>query len=192
MKSIRIFPVVFIGLFCVVGAILAGDRVSMFNRKNLDGWTILKCEAEVSDGCMLIKEGNGLVQSKKKYRNFVLEFDWKGLADDKWDSGVYFRYLSVPEGRPWPKRYQANLRKGMEGNVGGINGAKSEGLIKAHEWNTFRLTVKGSALELQINGKDAWKADGLEDLDAGYIAFQAEVSHGGRHLFRNIYITELP
>ena len=29
-------------------------------------------------------------------------------VEEFWDSGVYFRYTEVPEGRPWPKRYQAN------------------------------------------------------------------------------------
>jgi len=166
-------------------------RIPLFDGKTLDGWTVIKCEAEVEDGNILIKSGNGLVQTDKKYADFVLEFDWKALAEDKWDSGVYFRYNSVPEGRPWPPRYQANLRKAMEGNVGGIKGATSKGLIKEHDWNSFKLTLKGSEIELEINGKPAWKADGIKDLDKGFIALQAEVPQGGRHLFRNIFITEL-
>jgi hypothetical protein len=104
---------------------------------------------------------------------------------------VYFRYTHVPKGKPWPPRYQANLRKGMEGNVDGVEGASSEGMIKAGEWNTFKLTVKGDALDLQINGEQAWTAKGLEDSGRGYIALQAEVPNGGQHRFRNIYITEL-
>ena len=166
-------------------------RVSLFNGKDLDGWSVLKCEAEVKDGNIFVKSGNGLVQTEKKYKDFVLEYEWKGLKEDKWDSGIYFRYTSVPAKRPWPKRYQANLLKGQEGNVGGIDGAASKGLLKDHEWNKFKLTVKGSKISLQINGKDAWKGDGLEDLEAGFIAIQAEVPGGGQHLFRNIFITEL-
>ena len=168
-----------------------GKRVSLFNGKNLDGWTVLKCEAEVKDGNMFIKSGNGLVQSEKKYQNFVLEYEWKALGEDKWDSGVYFRYNEVPKGRPWPKRYQANLLKGKEGDVGGIKGASSKGLLKDREWNKFKLTVKGSKISLMINEKEAWKGEGLEDLEAGFIAVQAEVPGGGQHLFRNIFITEL-
>ena len=168
-----------------------GNRVSLFNGKNLDGWTVLKCEAEVKDGNMFIKSGNGLVQSEKKYQNFVLEYEWKALGEDKWDSGVYFRYSEVPKGRPWPKRYQANLLKGKEGDVGGIEGASSKGLLKDRKWNKFELTVKGTKISLMINGKEAWKGEGLEDLEAGFIAVQAEVPGGGQHLFRNIFITEL-
>lgn len=167
------------------------NRVSLFNEKNLDGWTVLKCEAEVQGGNIFIKGGNGLVQSAKKYQNFVLEYEWKALGKDKWDSGVYFRYTSVPNGRPWPKRYQANLLKGKEGDVGGIKGASSKGLLKDREWNKFKLTVDGAKISLMINEKEAWKGEGLEDLEAGFIALQAEVPGGGQHLFRNIFITEL-
>jgi hypothetical protein len=147
--------------------------------------------AKVDNGEILLESGNGLVQSNKKYADFVLEFEWKGLAADNWDSGVYFRYDSVPAKDPWPPRYQLNLRKGLEGNVDGANGAKSEGLIKAHEWNSFKLTVQGEKLELQINGQPAWKADGLKGPKSGFIALQAEVPNGGQNLFRNVFITEL-
>ena len=178
--------------FLAVAALAApGERVSLFNGKDLTGWTVLKCEATVDNGDILIKDGNGLVQADTKYADFVLEFEWKALAEDSWDSGIYFRYDSVPQNRIWPKKYQANLRKGMEGNVEGLEGATSTGLIKPREWNSFKLTVKGDKAELQINGKDAWKAQGLSDPASGYVAIQAEVPTGGQHRFRNIYITEL-
>ena len=166
-------------------------RVKLFNGKNLDGWDVITCKARVDKGCILLEEGNGLVQTKKQYGDFVLEFEWKMLDEEFWDSGIYFRYTEMPEGRPWPKRYQVNLRKEMEGNVGGIEGAESKGLIKNGKWNKFKLTVKGDALELMINGKPAWKGKGLEGPEKGFIALQAEVPGGGKHLFKKIYITEL-
>ena len=192
MKKAFAFPLVLAASLLTSGFSSAQEkRVSLFNGKDLKGWSILKCEVEVKDGNMFIKSGNGLVQTAKKYQNFVLEYEWKALGENKWDSGVYFRYTSVPKGRPWPKRYQANLLKGKEGDVGGIEGASSKGLLKDREWNKFKLTVNGSKISLQINGKDAWKGDGLEDLEAGFIAVQAEVPGGGQHYFRNIFIKEL-
>ena len=188
---------IFVPLLLLVSLLTSGaasadnKRVSLFNGKNLNGWSVLKCEAEVKDGNLFIKSGNGLVQSEKKYQNFVLEYEWKALGKDNWDSGIYFRYTEVPAKRPWPKRYQANLLKGKEGNVGGIEGATSTGLLKDREWNKFKLTVNGSKISLMINGKEAWKGEGLEDLEAGFIAVQAEVPGGGQHLFRNIFITKL-
>jgi acetyl esterase/lipase len=169
----------------------AGGRTSLFDGKTLNGWKVLTCEAKVDDGEILIVSGNGLIQTEKKYGDFILEFDWKKLGEEMWDSGVYFRYDTVPPKRPWPNRYQVNLRKGMEGNVGGIEGAKSEGLINPDEWNHFKLTVKGTTLALEINGKQAWKGDGLDEPMTGFIALQAEVPGGGQHRFRNVFVTEL-
>ncbi|MFH1716877.1 MAG: DUF1080 domain-containing protein [Planctomycetota bacterium] len=165
--------------------------VALFDGKTLNGWTLVTCEAEVDGGEILLKAGNGLVQTEKKYGDFILEFDWKALRDDKWDSGVYFRYDSVPPKRPWPARYQVNLRQGMEGNLDELQGAKSEGLVKDGQWNRFKLTVQGSKVSLEINGKPAWEADGLAEPATGYIALQAEVPGGGQYRFKNIYLTEL-
>ncbi len=166
-------------------------RVPLFDGKTLDGWDVIKCEAVVQDDSILIKGGNGVVQAKKKYGDFVLEFEWKSLKQDKWDSGVYFRYDSIPEKKDWPARYQVNLRQGDEANVGGLNGAKCQGLFKNGEWNSFKLTVRGTTAEMEVNGKPAWKADGLEGPKVGFICLQAEVPGGGQCLFRNIHITEL-
>ena len=131
------------------------------------------------------------MQTEKKYGDFILEFEWKALRDDRWDSGVYFRYDSVPQNRPWPDRYQVNLRQGMEGNVGNLKGAESRGFTKDGQWNKFKLKVRGTTASLEINGKPAWQADGLEGPEMGFIALQAEVPGGGQYRFRNIYLTEL-
>jgi hypothetical protein len=168
-----------------------GKRTALFDGKTLDGWTIIDCEATVDDGDILLKDGNGLVQTESKYGNFILEFEWKALRENKWDSGVYFRYDTVPQGRPWPKQHQVNLRQGMEGNVGSLEGAESEGLVKDGQWNKFKLTVQGAKASLEINGQSAWQADGLGEPEVGYIALQAEVPGGGQYRFRNIYLTEL-
>ena len=163
---------------------------SLFDGKTLDGWTVLKCEAEVDKGTILLKSGNGVVHTNKRYGDFVLELEWKALREQgRTDSGIYFR-CKLPEGkRPWPQRYQANLLNGQERNVGGIKGATSKGLVKKGEWNLFRLSVIGTTVSLAINGKEAYKADGIADSE-GYICLQAEVPGGGQFRFRNIRIAE--
>ncbi|MBL7114782.1 MAG: DUF1080 domain-containing protein [Kiritimatiellae bacterium] len=167
------------------------DWVDLFNGKDLAGWDVLKCEAVVEDGMLLLKSGDGLVQTKQQFADFILDVEWKALNANQWDSGIYFRYTSVPQGGPWPRRYQVNIRKGMEGNVGALPGAKSKGLIVPGDWNRFQLTVRGSEASLEINGKPAWKADGLKT-EKGFISLQAEVPHGGQFLFRKVRIKVLP
>ncbi len=168
----------------------AAEPVSLFDGKTLEGWDVLTCQAVVKDKAILLEAGNGLVQAKKRYRDFVLEYEWKALKSDQWDSGVYFRYTEVPQGSPWPTQYQVNLRKGMEGELAGLAGGKNEVPTKPGDWNHFELTVKGTVASLKVNGKTAWKVDGIEISD-GFIALQAEIPGGGQFLFRNIRITEL-
>ncbi len=170
----------------------ADGFVELFNGKTLDGWTVATCEVVIENGALKLVSGNGMVRTNKKYADYILDYEWKALAKENWDSGIYFRCKLPPADskRPWPHYYQANLLKGMEGNVNRLKGAKSSGLVKPGEWNRFKLTVKGTKAELEINGQPAWKADGLEDPD-GYIAIQAEVPKGGQFLFRNVRIKEL-
>ncbi|MHC4517979.1 MAG: 3-keto-disaccharide hydrolase [Planctomycetota bacterium] len=175
----------------VVEKMTGSKRVALFDGKTLDGWTVINCEATVDDGDILLVAGNGLVQTEKMYGDFVLEFEWKALRAERWDSGVYFRYDSVPEGKPWPARYQVNLRWDMAGHVGSLKEAQTEGLTKAGQWNQYTLTVQGTKASLVINGTPAWEADGLAGPEKGYIAIQAEVPGGGQYRFRNIYLTEL-
>ncbi|NQV32192.1 MAG: DUF1080 domain-containing protein [Phycisphaeraceae bacterium] len=183
-------------LVAVIGAAIMlnkpdDPREAIFDGKTFEGWTVYMCDASVSEGSILLEEGNGLVQTVKQYGDFILEFDWKALKDDNWDSGVYFRYDSIEEGYPWPKKYQVNLKMGLEGNVENLTDATSEGLFKAGQWNQFKLTVQGTQVSLDINGQPAWQADGLEGPANGYIGLQSEVQGGGQNRFRNIYLTEL-
>lgn len=168
---------------------IKGKTRDLFNGKDLTGWKAITCEVEVCDGAILLKSGNGVLQADGEYGDFILELDWKALNKEPqmWDSGIYFRYTTIPAKRPWPAHYQVNLRKGLEGNVE-LPGAKSSGLTKPGEWNHFKLTVQGSGAALEINGKPAWKADGLE-VPKGFLSLQSEVPGGGQFLFRNIRIT---
>lgn len=168
----------------------AGRAADLFDGRTLAGWKVIGCEAVVEDGAVLIKSGNGIVRTERAYGDFILELEWKALKSDRWDSGIYFRCSDPPPGRPWPTVWQANLAKGMEGNVSELKTARSRGLVKNGEWNHFRLTVVGTRAELEINGKPAWKADGVTDR-TGYIALQAEVPSGGQFLFRNIRLVDL-
>ena len=96
--------------------------VSLFDGKTLDGWRVEKCQAEVQDGCIFLKGGNGWVRHEKSYGDFVLELEWKAVKKDKYDSGVFIR--AVPAGKaPWPGRNQINLRQDLLGNIQQYKGA---------------------------------------------------------------------
>src|SRR5262245_8051661 len=130
----------------------AGVRLPLFNGQNLDGWHITGCQAAVENGAIVLQEGNGLLRSDHTYRDFILELSWKARRTENWDSGIYIRANLPDEGKPWPAKYQINLKQGDEGNVGPLPKARSKGLIKPGEWNHFKVTVLGSTAKLEING----------------------------------------
>ncbi len=82
------------------------------------------------------------------------------------------------------------MKQGGEGNLLGLAGGTSTGLVKPGEWNHFKLTVVGDTASLEINGSKAWKTSGLQNAD-GYIGLQSEVDGGGQFEFRNFELTDL-
>lgn len=172
------------------GAACAQQPVSLFDGQTLKGWKVVTCEAEVQDGAILLKAGNGFLQAEKDYGDFVFECDWKALNTNLWDSGVYFR-AGDPEGKfPWPKNHQVNMRRGQEGSISGADKTKAASLYKKGVWNHFKLTVKGKTAELEFNGEKAWTRGGIEPAK-GHLCLQAEVAGGGQFLFKNITVLEL-
>jgi len=163
---------------------------SLFDGKTLDGWKVLTCDIEVQDGAIFIKGGNGILLADKEYGDFILECDWKALDPEMWDSGIYFRCGLPPQGRPWPTRYQVNMRKGLEGSMGGAKHTITKDIYKPGEWNHFKLTVRGNTAELEFNGQKAWTNDGI-DTPRGHLCLQAEVPGGGQFLFKNVTIVDL-
>ncbi len=168
----------------------AGFAYSPLANDSLQGWHVTGCQVEVTGGVLKLVGGDGLVRSDLEYADFIFEVEWRPLKASDWDSGIYFRSELPADGTPWPSRYQCNLKQGYEGNVNPLAGAKSSGLVKPGEWNRFVLTAVGSRATLDINGKRAWEADGIEPA-AGYLGFQAEVPLGGQFEFRNLKVTEL-
>lgn len=167
-----------------------GVTYPLFNGKNLQGWKALHCEAAVEDGKLVITGGDGLLRSESRYRNFVLELDYKPRKGEKYDSGIYFRAEEPEAGKPFPSRYQVNLKEGDELNLIRFPQAKSTGLVKPGDWNHVKLTVLGDRAACEINGKEAWATDGIEAED-GYLGLQVEVPLGGQFEFKNIQVTEI-
>jgi hypothetical protein len=168
----------------------AGYKSSLFNGRDLDGWQVAGCQPTVEDGLLVLGGPDGWLHTNEKHGDFILELDWRARKTSDYDSGIYIRASDPVAGQPFPKRYQINLKQGDEGNLLGLKGGTSTGLIKPGEWNHFKITVLGDRAELEINGQLAWKATGLEDAE-GYIGLQSEVPLGGQFEFRNVELTDL-
>lgn len=188
--AVWLLPLAFLPAIPSAADTPTGYTMPLFNGQNLDGWHVTNCQVAVQDGCLVLLAGDGFVRTDHRYRDFVLEFDWRARKNEAWDSGLFFR-CELPSGhRPWPRQHQVNLKQGLEGNVATLAGAESSGLVKPGQWNHFQLTVTGDRAALDINGTPAWQADGIGAVD-GYIGLQAEVPLGGQFEFKNLAITEL-
>jgi hypothetical protein len=184
------FTFALLAVATLVGAAGAQTPESLFDGKTLQGWKAVTCEAEVSDGAIFIKGGNGFLLADKEYGDFIFECDWKALNTNMWDSGVYFR-ATLPSGKShWPKEFQVNMRRGQEGCIDGADKVKTASLYKPGGWNHYKLTVKGKTAELEFNGVHAWRRDGIEPAK-GCLCLQAEVPGGGQFLFKKITVVDL-
>ncbi|HEX5104234.1 MAG TPA: DUF1080 domain-containing protein, partial [Pirellulaceae bacterium] len=134
-----------------------GVRSRVFNGESLDGWHVTGCEVGIENGLLVIKDGNGFVRTDGRYRDFILELDYKPRKAEMYDAGIYIRCELPPEGKPWPSQYQVNLKQGDELNLIKFPKGRSTGLIKAGDWNHVKLTVTADKAAMEINGKPAWE-----------------------------------
>ena len=121
-------------LLILAGANQAEDRphyrMHLFDGDPLDQneqLVVMGCEAETKNGVLLAKAGNGFIRSTSRYRDFVLEVEYRTLKKEMYDAGIYFRAELPPEGRPFPTQYQVNLKQGDELNLIRFPKAKSTG-----------------------------------------------------------------
>jgi hypothetical protein len=180
---------------CLVAATVsaaepAGVTTRLFSGESLDQFHVTGCEVAIENGTLVAKAGDGFVRSLSRYRDFVLELDYRSRQAEKYDAGIYIRCELPPEGRPWPAQYQINLKHGDELNLIKFPQGRSTGLVIPGQWNHVKLTVIADRATMEINGQKAWDTTGLAARD-GYIGLQVEVPGGGQFEFKDIAVTEI-
>lgn len=206
------------GIASVVSSLtFAGEAVSIFNGKDLSGWTQKNGTAkyEVVDGTIrgTTNEGspNSFLCSDKLYGDFELEFDVK--VHNSLNSGVQIRSQTkdgTPDGRVNGPQ--------VEIEASGANGAESgyiygeacggwmtpkEKLIphkhfKDGEWNHYKVVAKGPRIQTWINGEaisDLVDEAKFQSHPKGFIGLQVHGIKKGSGPFdvqwRNLTIREL-
>jgi hypothetical protein len=199
MKKISILSIML--LFCFQGAILAQTE-SLFNGKDLTGWTIYGTELwYVEDGLLVCESGPdkeyGYLGTEKEYKDFELSLEFKQGADG--NSGVFFR--SSIEGTKIAG-WQAEVAPPGH-NTGGIYESYGRGWIiqpdpeldkhlKFGDWNTMRVRVVSGHVETWLNGYLMITLDDKMIANAsGIIALQIHSGGGIKVQWRNLNITEL-
>lgn len=196
MKKKLIFPVIL--LLCCQGVMLAQTE-SLFNGKDLAGWTIYGTELwYVEDGLLVCESGPdeeyGYLGTEKKYKNFELTLEFKQGADG--NSGVFFR--SSIEGTKITG-WQCELAP-PGSNTGGIYESYGRGwliqpdpeldkFLKFGEWNSMKVRVVEDLVETWLNGQKMVELKDQKIGEAnGSIALQIHSGGGIKVQWRNLNI----
>ncbi len=188
----------------------------LFNGRNLDGWVNVNCAPttwSVRDG-MINSTGKPIceLRTARMFENFILELEYQHL-DPQGNAGVFIwgDALTAP-GQPFVRAIEVQVLDGRNtdnytshGDVFAIHGARMTpdrphpgGWMRslpterrarpAGEWNHYRITALNGTLKLAVNGKEV---SGGYDITPrkGYIHLESE---GGRVLYRNLRVKELP
>ena len=183
--------------------------VTLYNGKDLTGWQTTGNWLPQKDGSLLIQPRKGekgwqrysaYLWSKKKYKDFVLQVEYK--YPPKGNSGIHFRVgdLKNPVNTGIEAQVLDSFGKKKVGphDHGGIIrtvGASKNMSKKSGEWNTMIVSCKGHHLQVKLNGEQIVdiQLDKTPMKDrplGGYIGLQ---DHGEPNnlYFRNIKIKEL-
>lgn len=191
-------------------------KESLFNGKNLDGWTIFVDESIISpEDFFYVNDGMiecigvpmGYLRTIKEYSDYLLHIEWR-YPENPTNSGV-FLHTSGPD-KIWPQHFQGQLKyedagdfivqgEGQTATLEGIVYESSDTLRPvvpklnptnekpAPEWNSYDITCIGSTIELRVNGLLQNTATDCS-LTKGGIGLQAE---GSKIQFRNLWIKPL-
>lgn len=204
----RALPVIALCLFSIPVAAEEEDGfVGMFNGKDLSGWR--------TTGNWVVEEGNVIrlkprpgesgwqrygdyLTTDRKYGDFVLDLEFK--FEKGGNSGVFMRVGDLADHVKSGFEVQILDTHGKENvghhDCGGVIGTQgpSKNMVKpAGEWNRYTITLKGSHLQVVLNGERIIDLDlsrsAIKDRPpTGYISFQDE---GKPIWYRNVRIKEL-
>ena len=187
---------------------------SLFNGKNLDGWTLVNGKGRgyvVEDGAIVCPvDGGGNLLTEEQFSDFVLRFEFKlteganngigiraPLEGDIAYSGMEIQVLDHDS-----PRYEGRLKPAQyHGSIYDVVPAKTGFLKKVGEWNEEEISAAGRHIKVTLNGHVIVDAN-LDDVKdpavlkrhpglartAGHIGF---LGHNTRVDFRDVRIKPL-
>ena len=192
----------YILLFLVFNFFTIKAQESLFNGKNLDGWTIHGTELwYVEDGLLVCESGPdkayGYLSTNKYYDDFELTLEFKQEANG--NSGVFIR--STVEGTK-VSGWQVEVAP-PGSDTGGVYESYGRGwlikpdkskdsALKMGEWNEMKIRVVGDKITTWLNGTPMIE---LEDEKIGNgkgsVALQIHDGGGIKVRWKNLMLTSL-
>lgn len=193
---------IFLISLCATTAWSQQDSASLFNGKDLSGWTIHGTEKwYVENGELVCESGPdmqyGYLSTDRFYYNFELSVQFKLEANG--NSGIFIR--SGIEGTKISGWQVEVAPPGL--HTGGIYESYGRGwliqpkpedekMLKADDWNTMRILVYNNEVTSWLNGKEMVHfKDEIIGRGKGFIALQIHDGGGIKVRWKNMIIKEL-
>ncbi len=158
-------------------------------------------ELDPKTGVLKGQGGMGLLWYGKRYKDFILECDFKCAAKET-NSGIFLRVPEVPTSDDYIYHsFEVQIddkSPGIHttGAVYDIEAPTMSASLPSGEWNHFKIEFRGKHLKVELNGKlvmdwEAKPGGKVKDYALeGYIGLQNHDSAAPPY-FRNIYVKEL-
>jgi hypothetical protein len=183
-------------------ALIAGPKLKpIFNGKDLSGWEVPNGNDEAGwykavEGVLKIQSGpkkkGSILWSKKKYRNFVMEFDFR-MGEGRVDSGVHVRNADqIQIGISGSLNRDMTCSPYIPGKGYPVEAKNIKKLLKPKDWNTMRIQAIGKEYTVWLKGEKVMTYKSDSAIDEGPVGIQL---HGGRVMsidYRNLKLAELP
>ncbi len=153
---------------------------SIFNGKNLKGWTVRgKADWKVEDGVMIGVGANGHIYASPELTDLEVKGTFR-LSDQGGggNSGLYFR-SNPAEDNPngYPRGYEAQICHNQEAHTGWLwkpgtpTGKATKLITKDDEWFTMRVQAIGADIKIWINDELVMEYQD-DEYKTGYFAIQ--------------------
>ncbi|WP_257326608.1 3-keto-disaccharide hydrolase [Pseudoalteromonas rhizosphaerae] len=192
----------------------------LFDGKDMSHWRNFKSETlspkwTIDNGAMLLTKGGGDILTKKVYRNFDLQIDWK--ISTKGNSGIFVLadetgsmiYSHAPEIQIIDNEEHPDnkIDSHLAGSIYDLFAAPTTAHKPANNWNSVRIRMQDKHLQVWQNGistlsivigSTTWNTlvanskfatwSNFAAAEQGHIGLQ---DHGDKVWFKNIKIKEL-
>ena len=183
-------------------ALVAGPKLKpIFNGKDLSGWELPDGNDEAGwykavEGVLKIQSGpkkkGSILWSKKNYRNFVMEFEFR-MGEGRVDSGVHVRTKDqIQIGISGSLNRDMTCSPYIPGKGYPVEAKNIKKLLRPKDWNTMRIQAIGKEYTVWLQGEKVMTYKSDSAIDEGPIGIQL---HGGRNMaidYRKLKLAELP
>ena len=187
--------------FGLASGLLAEPKLKpIFNGKDLTGWKAPKGNEGIGwykavDGVLKVQSGpkkkGSILWTTKKYRNFVMEFDFR-FGEGVVDSGVHVRTKDqIQIGISGSLKRDMTCSPYIPGKGYPVEAKNIKKLLKAKDWNTMRIQAIGKEYTVWLRGEKVMTYKSASAIEEGPLGVQL---HGNRNMsidYRNLKLAKL-